>query len=271
MKEYLQKGRRKRKALLLAGVLLCISACGAKEDDSGVNVGDVNVGDVNVGDVNVGDVNVGDVDAGDVSTGDVDAGDVSVGDTDAGDVSTGDVSVGDVDTGDIVNDGLRHIEIEIAGYEDRILCELDENAAPVTVQNFIKLAEDGFFDGLTFHRIVPDFVIQGGDPTGTGMGGSEENITGEFAVNGYDNPISHKRGVLSMARAGNDYNSASSQFFIVVADSEFLDGSYAAFGYVTEGMEIVDDIVANTPVQDTQSGYVAAENQPVITKITVLD
>lgn len=165
--------------------------------------------------------------------------------------------------------GLHHIEIEVEGY-GTIYCELDESVAPITVQNFLDLAKAGFYDGLTFHRVVEGFVIQGGDPIGNGTGGSEQNITGEFLVNGYNNTLSHTRGVLSMARA-MDYNSASSQFFIMHQDATYLDGQYAAFGYVTEGMDIVDAIVANTPVQDIQSGFVAQENQPVITKITVVD
>lgn len=165
--------------------------------------------------------------------------------------------------------GLHHIEIEVAGY-GTIYCELDADAAPITVQNFLDLAEAGFYDGLTFHRVVYGFVIQGGDPLGNGTGGSEQNITGEFSANGYENTLSHTRGVLSMARA-QDYNSASSQFFIMHQDATYLDGQYAAFGYVTEGMDIVDAIVENTPVQDVQSGFVAPENQPVITKVTVID
>jgi peptidyl-prolyl cis-trans isomerase B (cyclophilin B) len=103
--------------------------------------------------------------------------------------------------------------------------------------------DEGFYDGLTFHRIIPDFMIQGGDPDGTGMGGSDEQIKGEFSANGWDNPISHARGVISMARSG-DPNSASSQFFITNTDADFLDGQYAAFGVVTSGMEVVDEISA---------------------------
>jgi len=122
-----------------------------------------------------------------------------------------------------------------------IKLELDSNAAPITVENFISLAKAGFYDGLIFHRVIKDFMIQGGDPTGTGMGGAEKNIKGEFAKNGVPNPISHVRGVISMARA-NDPNSASSQFFIVHKDAKYLDGSYAAFGKVTEGMDVVDRI-----------------------------
>lgn len=127
----------------------------------------------------------------------------------------------------------------------KIVIELDGKAAPVTTNNFKKLVESGFYDGLIFHRVISGFMIQGGDPTGTGMGGSKETIKGEFAVNGISNPISHKRGVISMARSMM-YNSASSQFFICHADATFLDGQYAAFGKVVEGMETVDAI-ASTP------------------------
>lgn len=122
-----------------------------------------------------------------------------------------------------------------------IKLELDSASAPITTENFISLAKAGFYNGLIFHRVIKDFMIQGGDPTGTGMGGSDKNIKGEFAANGVANPISHVRGVISMARA-NDPNSASSQFFIVHKDSKFLDGNYAAFGKVTEGMDVVDRI-----------------------------
>ena len=125
----------------------------------------------------------------------------------------------------------------------KIAVELDPVAAPITTENFLKLVDEGFYDGLTFHRIILDFMIQGGDPLGTGTGGSDEEITGEFAKNGWENPISHKRGVISMARS-NDFNSASSQFFITNADSVFLDGGYAAFGRVISGMDVVDEITA---------------------------
>ncbi|MGM9626023.1 MAG: peptidylprolyl isomerase [Eubacteriales bacterium] len=124
-----------------------------------------------------------------------------------------------------------------------IRIELDPKAAPITCANFEKLVSEGFYDGLIFHRVISGFMIQGGDPTGTGMGGSDQNIKGEFAVNGVKNPISHKRGVISMARSQR-YDSASSQFFICHADAEFLDGQYAAFGHVTEGMDVVDRIAS---------------------------
>lgn len=150
-----------------------------------------------------------------------------------------------------------------------IKLELDRKTAPITVDNFVSLVEDGFYDGLTFHRVVEDFMIQGGDPDGNGTGGSPNKIKGEFSLNGVDNNISHIRGVISMARA-NSYDSASSQFFIVHEDSTFLDGQYAAFGHVLEGMDIVDDIAENTPIEDLRSGYVATENQPVIESIKVV-
>lgn len=124
-----------------------------------------------------------------------------------------------------------------------IKLELDKEAAPITVANFQKLVSEGFYDGLIFHRVIPGFVIQGGDPTGTGMGGSKETIKGEFKVNGVENNLSHKRGVISMARSSK-YDSASSQFFICHADATFLDGSYAAFGRVVEGIETVDKIAS---------------------------
>ena len=123
--------------------------------------------------------------------------------------------------------------------------ELDAAAAPITVENFLKLVNDKYYDGLTFHRIIPGFMIQGGCPEGTGMGGPGWHIKGEFAANGWDNPIKHVRGVISMARAG-DPDSAGSQFFIMHQDAKHLDKQYAAFGHVVSGLEVVDEI-ANTP------------------------
>lgn len=123
----------------------------------------------------------------------------------------------------------------------QIKLELYPDKAPVTVENFLKLVKDGFYDGLIFHRVIKDFMIQGGDPQGTGMGGAKDKIKGEFLMNGVPNDIKHERGVISMARAQNP-NSASSQFFIVHKDSLFLDGQYAAFGRVVEGMDTVDEI-----------------------------
>jgi len=158
--------------------------------------------------------------------------------------------------------------MEVADY-GTIALELDGDTAPITVENFLTLAEEGFYNGLTFHRILDGFMIQGGDPEGTGTGGSGTQIPGEFTSNGYENDISHVRGVVSMARAG-DPDSASSQFFIVQADSTFLDGDYAAFGHVTEGMEVVDAICADAKPIDGD-GNIQAEEQPVITAVTVLD
>ena len=132
------------------------------------------------------------------------------------------------------------IEMETGGV---IEIELYEDKAPITCANFKKLAQEGFYDGLIFHRVIAGFMIQGGDPTGTGCGGSQQNIKGEFLVNGFKNEISHERGVISMARSQN-YNSASSQFFICHADAKFLDGQYAAFGKVVAGMDVVDEIAS---------------------------
>ena len=158
--------------------------------------------------------------------------------------------------------------IDIADY-GAITLELDGDSAPLTVANFVKLAKDGFYDGLTFHRIMDGFMMQGGDPNGNGTGGSDETIPGEFSANGCDNPISHTRGTISMARA-QDPNSASSQFFICQADSTFLDGSYAAFGHVTEGMDVVDAICTDAQPTD-DNGTIPPEAQPVINSVTIQD
>ena len=157
-------------------------------------------------------------------------------------------------------------QIEILNY-GTITVALDAEAAPITVENFVALAESGFYDGLTFHRIIEDFMMQGGDPNGDGTGGSENTIVGEFAVNGYNNDLSHTRGAISMARA-NDYNSASSQFFIVHEDSTFLDGQYAVFGYVTDGLDIVDKICESAEPTDS-NGSIDPDAQPVIKSITI--
>ena len=147
--------------------------------------------------------------------------------------------------------------------------ELDGDAAPITVQNFMDLANDGFYDGLTFHRIIAGFMMQGGDPNGNGTGGSENTIKGEFSSNGVENTLSHTRGAISMARSQNP-DSASSQFFICHADSAFLDGQYACFGYVTEGMDVVDDVCEAAQPTDG-NGTIPADQQPVITAIRVID
>ncbi len=152
--------------------------------------------------------------------------------------------------------------------------ELDGKTAPKTVRNFMKLAEEGFYDGLTFHRLAPGFVIQGGDPNGDGTGGSGESIKGEFAANGHRNSISHRRGVISMARGSGfegEYDSASSQFFICVEDATTLNGLYAAFGTVTEGMDVVDAILADAVAKGISDGVAPVEDQPVITTIKILD
>ncbi|MCI8469945.1 MAG: peptidylprolyl isomerase [Clostridia bacterium] len=164
--------------------------------------------------------------------------------------------------------GKHHTKIEIKNY-GTIELELDADVAPITVANFAKLVNEGFYDGLTFHRIIAGFMIQGGDPEGNGMGGSSENIKGEFSLNGVENTISHVRGTISMARS-SAYNSASSQFFIVHEDSIFLDGQYAGFGKVTSGIEIVDKICEDTQVED-DNGTVLEKNQPIIEKIQMVD
>ena len=163
--------------------------------------------------------------------------------------------------------------IEIENY-GTIELDLYGKEAPVTVMNFANLANSGFYNGLTFHRIIETFMMQGGCPNGLGNGGSGKNITGEFSENGFNNSISHVRGVISMARSGSQYydyyyyNSASSQFFIVQEDSTHLDGKYAAFGMVTDGMDVVDSICSTVPVTDT-NGTVASQNQPKIKSIKV--
>lgn len=169
---------------------------------------------------------------------------------------------------DMYSSGIHHVTIEVKDY-GTIKLELDADAAPITVSNFAKLVNEGFYDGLTFHRIISGFMIQGGDPLGDGTGGSDEEIKGEFELNGVKNDISHTRGVISMARA-QDYDSASSQFFIVHEDSTFLDGQYAGFGRVTDGIDVVDKICENIQVED-DNGTVLKENQPVIEKIVMDD
>ncbi len=164
--------------------------------------------------------------------------------------------------------GLHHVTITVKDY-GTIELELDAEAAPITVQNFLDLAGQGFYDGLTFHRIISGFMIQGGDPLGNGTGGSDKEIVGEFSENGYENNISHKRGVISMARS-MDPNSASSQFFIVHADADFLDGQYAGFGHVTSGMEVVDKICEDARPIDN-NGTIPKDKQPVIESVKVID
>lgn len=164
--------------------------------------------------------------------------------------------------------GKHKIEISIVDY-GKIKLELDGDTAPITVTNFINLIEEKFYDGLTFHRIIDKFMIQGGDPKGDGTGGSNKTIKGEFSSNNIDNDISHIRGVISMARS-NDANSASSQFFIVHEDSPHLDGNYAAFGKVIEGIEVVDKIVENSSEFGDSNGLIPKDKQPIIEYIKVL-
>jgi len=166
------------------------------------------------------------------------------------------------DSGELGETVMVQIEMENGGI---IKLELSPEAAPITVENFVKLAKSGFYDGLIFHRVIKDFMIQGGDPEGTGMGGAKDKIKGEFAVNGWKNPISHTRGVISMARS-RAYDSASSQFFIVHADSTYLDGQYAAFGKVTEGMDVVDEIAGVATDKNDRP-----REDVVIKSITVID
>ncbi len=166
--------------------------------------------------------------------------------------------------------GIHHAVIEVQDY-GKIELELDGNTAPITVDNFMKLAKDGFYEGLTFHRVMDQFMIQGGDPKGNGTGGSTP-IKGEFSQNGVPNNISHKRGVISMARLSNDKNSGSCQFFIMHADYPSLDGQYAAFGHVTSGMEVVDAIVANTAQYGDRNGVINdTSKRAVIKSVTIVD
>lgn len=169
---------------------------------------------------------------------------------------------------DMYKTGTHHAEMVVKDY-GTVKMELYADIAPITVANFAKLVNEGFYNGLTFHRIISGFMIQGGDPLGNGTGGSSKTIKGEFASNGVKNSISHVRGTISMARSSMP-NSASSQFFIVHKDSTFLDGQYAAFGTVTSGMDVVDKICEDTVVEDN-NGTVAAKNQPIIEKITMID
>ena len=188
----------------------------------------------------------------------------SVGCAKSNNTSSTDDNVMHIDASSLETDTYADIEIENYG---TITVALDKTSAPVTVDNFINLATSGFYDGLTFHRIMEGFMMQGGDPKGDGSGGADSKIVGEFKQNGYDNNISHTRGAISMARA-MAYDSASSQFFIVHEDSTFLDGTYAGFGYVTEGMDIVDQICEEAVPTDN-NGTIPKEAQPVIKTITI--
>ena len=161
-----------------------------------------------------------------------------------------------------------YIQIDVKDYGS-IVAELYPDVAPITVENFTSLVDQKFYDGLTFHRIISGFMIQGGDPLGNGTGGSEKTIKGEFAMNGVKNDLAHDRGVLSMARSMYP-NSASSQFFIMHQKAPHLDGQYAAFGKVLTGMEVVDAICDNTPVTDG-NGTVEKADQPVIERIVRIE
>lgn len=165
--------------------------------------------------------------------------------------------------------GRHHVAIEVNNY-GTIEVELDADTAPITVTNFINLANSGFYNGLTFHRVIDGFMIQGGDPNGDGTGGSSKTIKGEFSKNGIENNISHVRGTISMARSSAN-NSASSQFFIMQKDTPSLDGQYAAFGTVTSGMDIVDKICKDC-TDTNQNGVITDKSkQPVISTVRVVD
>lgn len=162
-----------------------------------------------------------------------------------------------------------YVEMDIKDY-GKVKLELDGETAPITVTNFVNLVNKGFYDGLTFHRIMDGFMVQGGDPQGDGYGGSGKTIKGEFSQNGFENNISHTTGTISMARGAYDMDSASSQFFICVADDIFLDGNYAAFGHVTEGMDAILQIAKDAkPLDD--NGTIDKKEQPVINSIKVVE
>ena len=161
------------------------------------------------------------------------------------------------------------MEMDIKDF-GKVKLELDGETAPITVTNFVNLVNKGFYDGLTFHRIMDGFMVQGGDPQGDGYGGSGKTIKGEFSQNGVENNISHTTGTISMARGAYDMDSASSQFFICVADDIFLDGNYAAFGHVTEGMDAILQIAKDAkPLDD--NGTIDKKEQPVINSIKVVE
>ena len=172
------------------------------------------------------------------------------------------------ETGVDYSRGTHHATLEIADY-GTVKLELFATNAPKTVANFAKLVNEGFYDGLTFHRIIKGFMMQGGDPNGDGTGGSGETVEGEFSSNGHPNPISHTRGTISMARSSAP-NSASSQFFIMQEDSVNLDGNYAAFGHVTDGMDVVDAICNSAEPTDS-NGTIAKDKQPKIGSLRMDD
>ncbi len=166
------------------------------------------------------------------------------------------------------NDDNTKVLIDVNNY-GKITISLDSDNAPITVKNFLSLVQNKFYDNLTFHRIIEGFMIQGGDPNKDGTGGSLNKIKGEFSENGVNNTISHKRGVISMARS-SDNDSASSQFFIMQKDNTYLDGKYAAFGHVISGMEVVDKIVDNVSKYGDDNGIIPVQYQPVIKSIKVI-
>lgn len=183
--------------------------------------------------------------------------------------ATSDTATSDADSSDdVYSSGVHHATIEVANF-GTISVALNATAAPITVSNFAGLVNKGFYNGLTFHRVISGFMIQGGDPKGDGTGGSDVTIKGEFSKNGVNNPISHVRGVISMARS-TGYDSASSQFFIMQKTNTSLDGQYAAFGNVSDGMSVVDAICATVHVEDS-NGTVAPENQPIISSMVMVD
>lgn len=159
-----------------------------------------------------------------------------------------------------------YADIDIKDY-GTVTVKLEQSSAPITCANFVDLANSGFYNGLTFHRIIEGFMMQGGDPNGNGTGGSQNTIIGEFSANGHQNTLSHTRGAVSMARSSS-YDSASSQFFIVHKDSTYLDGDYAVFGYVTDGMDIVDKICEDATPTDS-NGTISAAEQPIINSVSI--
>ena len=181
--------------------------------------------------------------------------------------------IDDTDNGDLP-EGERfvYVKFTLKG-GDTFTVELDREAAPITVNNFVSLVERDFYNGLTFHRVIENFMVQGGCPKGNGSGNAGSYIKGEFAANGYDTPISHERGVISMARGGYSYDSASCQFFICVVDYPSLDGQYAAFGHVVEGMDTVDSIVYNTAhlATDGNGGGIPTDKRAVIETAEILE
>ena len=182
--------------------------------------------------------------------------------------SLGDLFIRENEKLDLLS-GKINVEMSIKDY-GIIKLELDADTAPITTTNFVNLVNEGFYNGLTIHRAHKNFVIQGGDPNHDGSGGSGKTIKGEFSSNGIKNDISHVRGVISMARS-NDYNSASSQFFIVQQDATAsLDGLYAGFGHVTEGIEVVDKIMNSVPTTD-EMGSIEYLDQPIIEYIKVIE